>query len=55
MQIGARVEYQTGNAAFGVGNVTGFELETDTVTVIDLDDGSTWTGPADRATPICKY
>ena len=51
MQRGDRVEYQTGIAEFGVGKVDTYDPETEIVTVIDEDDGSTWQGPADKATP----
>lgn len=52
LKIDDRVEYQTGIAEFGIGRVAAYDHETEIVTVTDEDDGSTWRGPADLATPI---
>lgn len=54
MQRGTRVEYQTGIAEFGIGDVVAFDPATEIVKVVDVDDGSPWTGPADLATPVAK-
>lgn len=51
MEIGTHVEYQTGIAESGFGTVIRFDEDTEIVTVIDDDDGSTWCGPIDLATP----
>lgn len=55
MKVGDRVEYQTGIASFGVGEVTSYDPETENVNVIDMDDGSAWSGPADRATRVSEH
>lgn len=55
MQEGALVEYQTGIAEFGIGKVASYDPATEIVTVLDIDDGSTWRGPADLATPAAHY
>jgi hypothetical protein len=52
MEIGTFVEYETGIAESGFGAVIDFEEETDTVTVMDEDDGRIWRGPLDRALPV---
>ena len=52
MKLEERIEYQTGTAEFGIGKVTAYNAETEIVTVIDEDDGSTWRGPADLTAPI---
>lgn len=52
MKIGQVVEYQTGWGEYGVGQVADIQEANEQITVIDLDDGSTWKGPMDRATEI---
>jgi hypothetical protein len=42
-----RVQYQTGETAWGKGVVTQHDLDTGMVTVLDTDDGSFWRGPED--------
>eukprot|EP01034_Spumella_vulgaris_P032841 gene32841-40538_t len=51
MRIGTHVEYATGIAESGFGTVIDFDNDTEIVTVMDDDDGSTWRGPLDHATP----
>lgn len=51
MNIGTRVEYQTDIGEYALGTVIGFDEESEIVTVTDDDDGSTWSGPVDFATP----
>lgn len=55
MQIGIRVEYQTGAFESGNGIVTSFNDETDIVTVKDENDGTVWRGPADLATALKEH
>lgn len=52
MRVGQVVEYQTGLGEWGTGSVVDFNEELDLLTVVDDEDGSTWHGPADRATVI---
>lgn len=52
MRNGIRVEYQTGIAEFGIGDVVDFDPATEIVKVIDVDDGSQWAGPVDLANPV---
>lgn len=51
MNIGDRINYQTGWASWGTGRVKTFNPETEIVTVEDEDDGKVWTGPADMTEP----
>ena len=52
MEIGIKVEYETGIGAIGIGEVMEFDEETEMLTVRDSDDGSAWRGPFDRATIV---
>lgn len=52
MNIKSQVAYQTGIAEFGIGEVIAYNQDTEIVTVVDEDDGSTWRGPVDLTTPI---
>lgn len=54
MEVGDRVEYQTGIAEFGVGDVTAYDPQTEIVKVADVEDGSIWNGPADLTTLVRK-
>ena len=51
MEIGNRVEYQTGWGEYSIGVVSAYDEKTEILTVKNEDDGSTWSGPADYATP----
>lgn len=54
MKIPCRVTYQTGIAEFGIGDVTSYDATTEVVRVVDIDDGSVWTGPVDLTTPAAE-
>lgn len=49
MNIGQVVEYATGFVDGGIGTVVHVDELTDTLTVIDLEDGTRWRGSADHA------
>lgn len=52
MEIGTEVEYETGYGEVGNDEVVAIDEETELLTVKYIDDGTTWCGPADRATPV---
>lgn len=51
MDVGIHVEYETGHGQYSFGYVQAFNEETEILTVRDDVDGTSWRGPAERATP----
>jgi len=52
MELGTLVEYETGPGSSGIGFVSAYEEQTEIVTVVDEDDGSTWRGPLDKTSVV---
>lgn len=53
MEVGQIVEFETDLGSAGEGRITAIDHETETITVVDLQDGSVWTGSMDKAEVAC--
>ena len=47
LRQGNRIEYQRGWGDYGYGRITNYDQTRESVTLIDEDDGTEWSGPAD--------